>query len=197
MSTSASRPVPRATAADLLAIPEDQRFHEVIGGELVRKASPAGEHGGTQAALAGVLFDPFNRRSGGRRPGGWWLLTEVEVELTPDEIYRPDLLGFRRERAPERPRGNPLRERPDWICEVLSSTTARNDTVKKMRVYHRCEIPHYWRVDPIEETLAVHRWTPEGYLTALVAERGERVHAEPFEAIELAVGVLFGDDAEE
>ncbi|XXT14721.1 Uma2 family endonuclease [Sorangium sp. So ce429] len=197
MSTSASRTPSRATVADLLAIPEDQRYHEIIGGELVRKAIPSGEHGGTQAALTGVLFDPFNRRPGGRRPGGWWFLTEVEVELEPGEVYRPDVLGFRRERVPERPTGNPLRVRPDWVCEVLSSTNARHDTVRKMRVYHRCEIPHYWILDPREETLAVHRWTREGYLTALLAERGERVRAEPFDAIELSVGVLFGDDAEE
>ncbi|MGK3984515.1 Uma2 family endonuclease [Sorangium sp. So ce136] len=197
MSTSASRTPSRATAADLLAIPEDQRYHEIIGGELVRKATPSGEHGGTQAALAGVLFDPFNRRPGGRRPGGWWLLTEVEIELEPGEVYRPDVLGFRRERAPERPTGNPPRVRPDWVCEVLSSTNARHDTVRKMRVYHRCEIPHYWILDPREETLTVHRWTRDGYLTALLAERGERVRAEPFDAIELSVGVLFGDDAEE
>ncbi|WP_437617977.1 hypothetical protein [Sorangium sp. So ce1151] len=59
------------------------------------------------------------------------------------------------------------------------------------------ELPHSWILDPREGTLAVHRWTREGYLTALLAERGERVRAEPFEAIELSVGVLFGDDVEE
>ena len=34
-----------ATLEDLLAIPEDERFHELINGELVEKAAPAGEHG--------------------------------------------------------------------------------------------------------------------------------------------------------
>jgi Uma2 family endonuclease len=183
--------------ADLLAIPENQRFHEIIDGELVRKAAPTGEHGGVQAALTGSLFDPFNRSPGGRRPGGWWFLVEVEIELAPHEIYRPDILGYRRERVAERPRGSPLHLRPDWVCEILSPNNTRNDTVKKMRVYHRCEIPHYWIVDPNEETLAVHRWTSEGYLTVLLAERGERVRAEPFDAIELQVSVLFGADPED
>ncbi len=31
-------------------------------------------------------------------------------------------------------------------------------------------------------------------LEVLVAQRGERVRAEPFDAVELHVGVLFGDD---
>jgi hypothetical protein len=33
-------------------------------------------------------------------------------------------------------------------------------------------------------------------LNVLIAERGERVRAEPFAAIELPVGVFFGDDEE-
>jgi hypothetical protein len=36
-----------------------------------------------------------------------------------------------------------------------------------------------------------------GYIEVLTGERGERVRAEPFEAIPLVVGVLFGDDEEE
>jgi hypothetical protein len=43
------------------------------------------------------------------------------------------------------------------------------------------------------------RWSPDGYITRLRAERGEAergevVRAEPFDAIEIVVGTLFGDD---
>jgi Uma2 family endonuclease len=58
-------------------------------------------------------------------------------------------------------------------------------------------VPHYWILDPAEETLAVYRWTPEGYTEILSAERGERVRAEPFDAIPLQVGFLFGDEEED
>jgi len=40
----------------------------------------------------------------------------------------------------------------------------------------------------------VMRWSREGYVTVLVAERAEVVRAEPFEAVELGVGTLFGED---
>ncbi|WP_437652800.1 Uma2 family endonuclease [Sorangium sp. So ce1182] len=196
MPTAAQKPGP-ATAADLLAIPEEQRFHEIIDGELVQKAVPSFEHGDAQSAIVAHVKLPFQRRPGGRWPGGWWFATEVEVELAPDQVYRPDVVGWRQERSPERPSGSPVRLRPDWVCEVLSPSNARHDTVKKMRAYQRCQLPHYWIVDPREETLTVYRWTPEGYLVALRAERGERVRAEPFGAIELQVGVLFGDERED
>lgn len=86
--------------------------------------------------------------------------------------------------------------RPDWICEVLS-TNRRNDLIKKKRAYHRHEVGHYWLVDPVEETLAVYRWHQDGYVEVLIADREERVRAEPFAAIELKVGVLFGEDDDE
>jgi Uma2 family endonuclease len=190
---SAAQQSALATAADLLMIPEDKRFHEVIGGELVRKAMPSGAHGRAQRALGGRVGDAYDRAPGGKRPGGWWIVTEVEIQLDAHEIYRPDVTGWRRERLPELPAESPILVRPDWICEVLSHSNARNDRVKKMRVYHRCGVPHYWIVDPDEETVSVFRWTPDGYLLALAAERGDRVHAEPFGDVELSVDALFGD----
>ena len=58
-------------------------------------------------------------------------------------------------------------------------------------------VPHYWLADPATRTLVVYRWQPEGYLLVLSAVAPERVHAEPFAAIELSVAALFGaeDDA--
>lgn len=84
--------------------------------------------------------------------------------------------------------------RPDWICEVVSPSRANDDTVKKLRLYHRNEVGHYWLVDPRDTTLTVLRWSTDGYITRLRAERDEVEHAEPFEAIEIAVGTLFGDE---
>jgi Uma2 family endonuclease len=90
----------------------------------------------------------------------------------------------------------PITIRPDWICEVLSQNK-RNDLIKKKRVYHRHEVGHYWIVDPGEETLAVYRWHPDGFVEVLIADRSETVRAEPFDALELCIGVLFGDDEDE
>jgi Uma2 family endonuclease len=194
------RPVPppsKATVADLAALDDEQRF-EIIGGDLVERAAPAGEHGGAQGAVRARL-DGFDRKPGGPpdRPGGWWLATETTVELSAHEVVTPDLVGWRRERVPVRPRGFPIRTLPDWIGEVLSPQHRRHDLVAKLRLYHRHGVKHYWIIDPELETLSVHRWHRDGYLTVLTGERGERVRAEPFDAIELAVASFFGDDPED
>lgn len=183
-----------STLDDLLAMPDDQRNHELIDGEIVERAAPSIEHGGVQFALAGVLHGPFRRSGSGGGATGWWFGAEVDVLLPTGDLVRPDLVGWRRDRHPSRPTGTPVRALPDWICEVVSPSHARNDTVRKVRTYHRAVVPHYWLVDGRDDTLTVYRWTPEGYLVALSAEREERVRAEPFEAIEIAVGELFGDE---
>jgi Uma2 family endonuclease len=88
----------------------------------------------------------------------------------------------------------PVELSPDWICEVVSPSHATDDTVKKLRLYHRIRIGHYWLADPRDATLTIMRWSEDGYVTLQRAERGEVIRAEPFEAVELAVGTLFGDD---
>jgi Uma2 family endonuclease len=185
----------RVTVADLLAIPEERRRHEIIDGALVEKEAASGRHGGAQVRLARRL-GPYDRHPGGRWPGGWWFATEVEVQFEETQVFRPDVAGWRRERLPELPSEVPVTVCPDWICEILSKNK-RNDLVKKKRVYHRHEVRHYWIIDPLEETLSVNRWHADGYVEVLIADRDERVRAEPFEAIELRIGVLFGEDDDE
>lgn len=192
MSTTRSAR-PKATIEEFYRIPDGERFHELIDGEIVPKASPSGEHAGAQSVVIGAIIGPYQRVPGRGGPGGWWILTECEVQLD-QQIVRPDVAGWRRERSPERPTGMPVTLRHDWICEVLSPSNSANDTVKKLRLYHRVAVPHYWIVNPHEATLQVMRWSEAGYVTVLTAERGETVRAEPFGDVEIAVGTLFGDD---
>ncbi len=184
----------RATAADLEGL---ERF-EVVGGTLHENAAPSAEHGDAQGALTTILRGPFHRRGGGEgHPGGWWILTEVAIELETHEVYVPDIAGWRRDRVPNRPKGRPVRVRPDWVCEILSPSTATHDQVTKQKSFHRCGVTHYWIVDPEREVLTVQRWEKDGYLVVTTAGRAETVRVEPFDAIELEVGQLFGDDPDE
>jgi Uma2 family endonuclease len=186
-----------ATAADLATLPGSVRA-EIIHGVIVEKASPSAEHGASQAAYSAVLVRRFQRGLGGRWPGGWWFGTEIEVEYETHEVYLHDVVGWRRDRVPQRPTGRPVRIRPDWVCELLSPSNAKRDLIDKFQVLHTNGVPHYWIADPLECTLIVHRWEPRGYLVVLTAAAGDVVRAEPFDAVELRVSTLFGlEDDEE
>jgi Uma2 family endonuclease len=194
MAVATKLPRP-ATEADLLALPEDGRGYELLDGEIVEKET-AFRHGRAQIRL-GQRLEPYDRRSGGGdRPGGWWFLIEQLVRFESGQTLRPDVAGWLRDRLPELPEDDDtvVLVLHDWIAEILSPSNATNDTIKKKRIYHHHGVPHYWIIDPHQETLTVQRWTPEGYVEVLSAERGDRVRPEPFAAAEWLVGVLFGDD---
>src|SRR5690606_27810064 len=134
---------PKATFKDLALLPEEVRA-EIVDGEIVEKAAPSFEHANTQLGLGSLIRVEFHGDRGGPRSGGWWILSEVDVELEAHDVYRPDLAGWKRESLPAQPVGRPVRVRPDWVCEVLSRSNAQNDLVKKFRGYHRAGVPHYW-----------------------------------------------------
>jgi len=195
MSSIAPKREPK-TIRDWLALPDSARI-ELIDGEFVEKAAPTFEHGLAQGHTVGSIGAVYNRRVGGPRgPGGWWIVTEVDIVLD-GRGYRPDISGWRRERAPEPPKERPVTLRPDWICEIVSESNRATDTVTKLRRYHQAGVPHYWILDQVEKTLTVYRHMADGYLVALRAEQHERVRAEPFAEIELHVAVLLGGDDED
>lgn len=185
----------RATIQDWLAIPEERRA-ELINGRIVYQGMPGPVHGRAQGGVTALLRGPYDRRPGsGERPGGWWLSQEVDMDLAGMGC-RPDVLGWRRDKHAAMPvpdeRGV-VTAVPDWICEVLSKSTAHVDLGDKRVGYHHAGVTHYWLVDPHNETLTVLSWTAQGYLVETVAGRGDKLRAPPFDAVEIDVSELFGD----
>lgn len=179
----------RATYADVLAAPAHV-VAEVIGGELYTQPRPATPQALAASALGEELGPPFRRGHGG--PGGWVFLDEPELHLGPEpDIVVPDLAGWRRERMPELPEAPYLTLAPDWLCEVVSSSTQALDRTRKLPLYCREQVSHVWLVDPLARTLEVYRLDGESY--RLIASHGGDVaiHAEPFEAVALELGALW------
>ena len=115
---------------------------------------------------------------------------EPELHLGA-QIAVPDIAGWRRERLPELPRAPFLTLSPDWVCEILSPSTARLDRIKKLRMYAREGVGHAWLVDPVLETLEVYRRQDESWLLVLTAGGDDVVRAEPFDAIEILLTPLW------
>lgn len=173
--------------AEVLTAPEGLKV-EVLAGELAMSPRPAPSHGLAQAALSGLLMPPFYFGRGG--PGGWWLVIEPDLELTPHDIVSPDLVGFRRERVPQFPAERPIRVVPDWVCEVLSPSTMRWDRIGKADLYLRSGVGYLWFVDGEQRILEAFSarqgaWTRLGAWTD-----GDHPRVAPFEEIELDIESL-------
>ena len=184
-----------ASYQDLLALAENVRA-EILDGEITVSPAPLPRHARAQRSLSRFVGGPFDDDDGRGGPGGWWILLEVDVELGPHDVVRPDLPGWRRERLPKPWDTRPLTVVPDWICEIVSPSNATHDRVKKKSLYARAGVQYYWIVDPVERVLEAYRLDAGRW-----GEVGSYAHTalariEPFEAIELEVGRLFAPPAE-
>lgn len=179
-----------ANYADLLALPEDA-CAEVLGGELVTAPSPFPRHSKVQRAAGRFLGGPFDDDDGRGGPGGWWIFVEVDVALGPHDIVRSDLSGWRRERLPRPGKMRPIEVAPDWVCEVVSPSTAARDRVIKRHLYAQSGIPYYWLIDPDARVLEALTLRDGVWVESGVYDDTATARIVPFDAIELEVGRLF------
>jgi Uma2 family endonuclease len=181
----------KATYADVLAAPEHM-VAEVVAGELFVSPRPAPRHLLASSALGSLVAPPFQMGRGG--PGGWFILDEPELHLI-DDILVPDLAGWRLERMPQLPKEAFFKVVPDWVCEVISPSTRRLDRVRKFPLYAKHGVAHAWMIDPDERSLETYSIVRERWQVGPVASDDERVRMEPFEAIELELGLLWAPPA--
>jgi Uma2 family endonuclease len=177
----------KATYDDVLNAPEN-KVAEILDGELFLSPRPAAPHAVSASGLMVRIGGPFDRGPGG--PGGWWILPEPELHLG-DHVVVPDLAGWRRERMPRAPSDAFFTLPSDWICEILSPSTARIDRAHKLRIYHEAGVKHAWLVDPLQRTLEVLRSEGAGWVILVVLTGSGLVRAEPFDAIELELDALW------
>jgi Uma2 family endonuclease len=180
----------RASYEDVLRAPPNM-IAQVIYGVLHTQPRPALRHANVSSHLGVLLGNPF--RFGVDGPGGWVIYDEPELHLGDEpDILVPDLAGWKRERLAELPDDAPWTSiAPDWICEVLSPSTQAIDRAEKMEIYLRERVGHAWLIDPIARTLEVYRLAEAVWQRVAVFHDDALVRAEPFDALELQLRLLW------
>ena len=79
---------------------------------------------------------------------------------------------------------------PEWVCEVLSSSTTRDDRVVKMPRHAREHVGHIWLIDPDQKTLEASALHDDHWLLLAAHKDDDRVCLPPFEALELELSAL-------
>ena len=112
-----------------------------------------------------------------------------------EEVLVPDLAGWRRERMPRTPKDHRFTVVPDWVCEVLSPSSARTDRTIKMDIYAREGVSYVWLVDTAARTVESYGLEGAKYVRLACNAGDATPRIAPFEAIELELKFLW--DAEE
>ncbi len=108
------------------------------------------------------------------------------------EVDVPDLAGCRRDRMPLIPKDHRYTVVPDWVCEVLSESTAGVDREVKMPIYVEFGVAYAWLLDPRARTLEAYAldagvWREIGRFGG--ADAGS---VAPFDAVTLSLDDLWG-----
>lgn len=181
----------KATVEQFLKIPEEERFHELIDGQIVKRALPVWRHQTVVTRLDRALA-LYDRQAVKGRRGGWFIRPEVEIRFSRYLLLRPDLAGWRRESFPcDAELDSLLSVRPDWVCEVVSAGHRRRDTVEKRTRYADFGIPYYWLVDPAKRTFLSLQLHQGHYVEAASFGAGDIAKAAPFIGSSFNLSELF------
>jgi Uma2 family endonuclease len=108
-------------------------------------------------------------------------------------VLVPDLAGWRRERMPQLPTTAWFELAPDWVCEVLSPSTAVIDRTQKQRLYAVHQVDCLWFVDPPNRTVEALRRQGDGWSVAGAYGGNDKARIVPFDAGEIELGGLWED----
>ncbi len=142
----------RMTAAEYIALPNDERWCELIDGVVVVN-EPRLDHGLVSIRLSTALQTWV--QAGSDRG---YVVPPVDVDIDEYNVFAPDISWIPRLRsARERLQGLP------GICvEIRSPSTWRYDVGPKRDRYRDAGLPELWLVDAIAESVIVQRRSKPG-----------------------------------
>ena len=166
-----------ATYDDVLSAPEGMTA-ELIDGNLYLQPRPRGVHQYAVDRLSSQL-DSL------RAKDGWVLLTEVELHIPMTLV--PDLSGWRAERFTEPLESAHFSVVPDWVCEVLSPSTAGYDRGLKRKIYLERGIRFLWIVEPSERIIEAYEAYQDSSAWTLRATytNSDKAQLAPFAELEI------------
>ncbi|PKM83822.1 MAG: DNA-binding protein [Firmicutes bacterium HGW-Firmicutes-13] len=175
------------TYEDYLKIPEEPGYRfEILEGFLIKEPSPSVHHQRLSRELGCQLktfFDDFD-------PEGELFFAPLDVTLTTSNVLQPDILfvsGARKEiMCKERINGA-----CDLVIEIMSPTNRRKDRLHKMEIYRKAGIPHYWLIDPEENTLESFMLRNGSYTLVVAVGTGDDFTHPEFPELNLDLDKIF------
>ena len=183
MATTTQSPVIR-TYKDYCATPDDERY-ELLNGNLMMVPAPNRKHQQVLSRLH-LKLGNFAEKHG----LGEVYIAPFDVVLSETDVVQPDLLFISRAREHTLTDEN-VRGAPDLVIEILSPSTADRDLGYKHELYGRHGVLEYWIVDPMGETIAVHRQRDGKLQLAETLERRDTLRSRVLEGLHLKLDDIF------
>ncbi len=144
-----AKPDKKLTYQDYLEIPEEPGYRfEILDGVLIKEPSPSVIHQRVSRRLERILEDYFGEIDAGGE------VFDAPLDVTPIDynVVQPDILYVASDQQ-SIVKDTHIDGAPKLVVEIISPSTHRKDRLKKMQIYQRAGVQHYWLVDPEERTL--------------------------------------------
>jgi len=156
-----TQPQTGLTYEDMVALPDDNLFRELIGGELIVTPSPTTSH---QLAVAAIMFGLAKYAE---EHGGVVLPSPMDVLISRRDVLQPDVLFFTAEHR-DRIQDPYIGEPPDLVVEVSSPSTRKIEHLRKRDLYEGFGIREFWLVDQEARRVEVYRLSKDRFETPLL-----------------------------
>ncbi|MBM3838155.1 MAG: Uma2 family endonuclease [Verrucomicrobia bacterium] len=122
------------------------------------------------------------------------LLEKALVCLTRND-YEPDVLFYGKDKAASFTLDQIKHPAPDFVVEVLSETTEKNDRGVKFEDYAAHGVAEYWLVDPDARTVEQFCLESRAYRLHRLAREGDRVASVVVAGFDIPVAAIFDEQA--
>lgn len=180
------------TTEELLALPEDGIYRELINGEL--REYPMTARGGPHCLVThnlDYLLGSWRRRQ--PRPCGRVYAGDARVRIRrdPDVFVGADLLYLTPEQVARTPwNATFIDEPPVLVIEITSPHDTAEGIAEKVRSYLEAGVPFIWEVNPFYQSVLVHQ--PEAL--PQIFSGPEELAAEPYlPGLRIITAEIFAD----
>ena len=138
------------TVQDILDLPEGERA-ELIDGEIFFMASPTTTH----QEIIGWIYTEIRRYISERNGKCRVFISPFAVFLKNDDknYVEPDVCVIcDRDKLDDQG----CHGAPDWVIEIVSSSSRRMDCYRKLSAYQEAGVREYWIVDSMKKTIVVY-----------------------------------------
>jgi len=178
---------PRVSFAELQDWPDTGRSvrYELYDGEVIVVALPFPRHQRVAMHIGYVLQD-YESRS-----GGIVFDSPIDIVFSQYNVIQPDVTFFRKERRHLIDMLAATRVRPDLAVEVLSRSTEARDRGRKMAMLAKYEVPEYWIVEPVNNTLEMYSLRDTAYALVGVYGDGDEVVSPTLPGLSFNTSAIF------
>lgn len=145
------------TEADYFRLPESNKIIELSEGRLIISPSPTTQH----QMILGSLFSKLRDHVTSNKLG-MIVISPMDVRLKKGIIRQPDIVFMSNEHL------NRITNKrwgiPDFVIEVISPGTKKEDRKYKYAEYEKAGIKEYWIIDPDKQTVDIYELRNKQYV---------------------------------